>query len=368
MIRKKILIISHLIYPAQSPRSQRATELAIELAVQGNDVTLYAVLGKYDYMKLSAAYGLKIRNIGNLVLSKLNSDGTSGNSLLQRVLIRLFEKLLEFPDIELLFRIPRLISREENVDLLISVAKPYAVHFGCALAKSLNKKSFPKKWIADCGDPFMGDAFDKPYFYFKYLEKWFCKNADFLSVPTENVIENYYSEFRNKIKVIPQGFKFTGNSNLSKFTQNPVPTFAYAGVFYKEKRDPTPFLEFLSSLEPDFRFIIYTKDDTLIKPYYDKLGNKLDVRNYIERNQLLYELGKMDFLVLIENLNNYGSPSKLIDYAIVNRPILSIPSDNIPYEKIKEFLRGDYKNRLVVNNLERYNISNVARQFMSLIK
>ena len=37
---KKILIISKFFYPANTPRSFRTTELAIELAKQGHDVTV----------------------------------------------------------------------------------------------------------------------------------------------------------------------------------------------------------------------------------------------------------------------------------------------------------------------------------------
>ena len=46
---KSILIISQHIFPKQTPRAHRTTELAIELSRQGYDVTVYAVLGKYNY-------------------------------------------------------------------------------------------------------------------------------------------------------------------------------------------------------------------------------------------------------------------------------------------------------------------------------
>ena len=45
----KILIISQHIFPIQTPRAIRTTELVKELTRQGHKVIVYAVLGKYNY-------------------------------------------------------------------------------------------------------------------------------------------------------------------------------------------------------------------------------------------------------------------------------------------------------------------------------
>jgi hypothetical protein len=364
---KRIVIISRTIFPAINPRSFRATELSLELARQGHDVTLYAVLGNYDYSEYESEHKLKIRNIGRMFFAKFNSDGTQRRTLIDRILNKLLNSLLEFPDIELMFKIPKIIESEKNVDLLISIAIPYPIHWGCALSKSKTKQYFPKIWVADCGDPYMGNQFGSHFFYFKYLEKWFSKKADYLTVPSENIITFYYPEFRNKIKVIPQGFKFEDIDYSKVFYHNSVPTFAYVGDFYKNMRDPSLFLTYICSLEVKFKFVIYTKNDDLIRPYEKKLKDKIEVRSYITRKQLLSELSKMDFLLSIQNLNNYGSPSKLIDYTIVKRPILNISSNSLPIDTINEFFAGNYLNQFIVKNLEQYNISNVAKQFISLI-
>src|SRR5690606_30622624 len=108
--------------------------------------------------------------------------------------------------------------------------------------------TFPKNWIADCGDPFMGNKFRTRAFYFKYVEKWFCRKADFLSVPIEGAIQAYYPEFKEKIKVIPQGFNFKDFAIPESVPNNPLPTFIYAGTFYPGLRDPTSFLEYLATL------------------------------------------------------------------------------------------------------------------------
>jgi hypothetical protein len=83
---------------------------------------------------------------------------------------------------------------------------------------------------------------------------------------------------------------------------------------------------------------------------------------------MIKEIEKMDFLVNIENINLPGQlPSKLIDYAISNRPILSINPGKFKSENVIEFFNGNYQNRLVVDNLEDYRIEYVTNKFMDLI-
>ena len=73
-------------------------------------------------------------------------------------------------------------------------------------------------------------------------------------------------------------------------------------------------------------------------------------------------------VVNIENINLPGQlPSKLIDYAISNRPILSINTSNFKSENVIEFLNGNYQNRLAVDNLEDYRIEEVTNKFIDLI-
>jgi hypothetical protein len=76
----------------------------------------------------------------------------------------------------------------------------------------------------------------------------------------------------------------------------------------------------------------------------------------------------MDFLVNFENKNNVQSPSKLIDYAIVGKPVLSIKPFKLKRQIVNEFLKRNYTNQLVIENIEQYNIQNVSRRFLNLIK
>jgi hypothetical protein len=367
MHKKHFLIVAQTIFPAQTPRSLRATELAKELGRQGEKVTLYAVLGNYNYELFEKDNYIKVKNIGRMWFSKINSAGTHNVTIIDRALKRLFGKLLEFPDIELMFRIVNIFKNERNVDCIITVGMPYPLHWGAALAKTLFPKKFPKKWIADCGDPYMGNKFDKKFFYFKYIERWFCHKANYITIPLEEARDGYYKEFKDKIKIIPQGFNFDHLPIPDQHSRNTVPYFAYAGVFYRKKRDPTLFLQYLTTLKQDFKFFIFTPTSDLIEPFIEKLGSKIEVYSYVSRDNLLKILIKMDFLINIENGTRIHSPSKLIDYALTTRPILSLDPYFLNTEIINDFLRGDYSKRLIVKDIEQYNIKNVVSKFMELV-
>ena len=60
---KSILIISQHIFPKQTPRAHRTTELAIEFSKQGYDVTVYAVLGSYNYNTFAKRHNINIKPI-----------------------------------------------------------------------------------------------------------------------------------------------------------------------------------------------------------------------------------------------------------------------------------------------------------------
>lgn len=370
MEQKKIVIISRTITPSNRPRAHRATELAKQFARLGHEVLLYANLGAYDYNNFEKTFGLKVHNIANMWFSILDSDDKRKKPVVGGLIRKLGHYLFEFPEIELMFRMPKILREEKDIDLLITVAVPHPLHWGVALAKFFNTTDFAKVWVADCGDPYMGNKMTskKKPFYFKYLEKWFSREADFISIPFANAINGYYKEFHHKIKVIPQGYSFENMEELCTSPNNKIPTFAYTGTFYPLSRNPTLFLEFLTGLDLDFKFIIYTSNITLLKPFQDRLDSRMEIREYIPRNQLLEKLSCMDFLVNFENGNQVHLPSKLIDYSLSNRPILSLQSDYIDEDTFKDFLKGNYTKRLKIDDIDQYNITSVADKFLNLIR
>ncbi|PAU92846.1 hypothetical protein CK503_14250 [Aliifodinibius salipaludis] len=352
-----------------SPRSFRTTELVKEFARQGHEVTLLTVKDDEHHIAFEDEYGVTIKDLGPLHFPEIILNGEHGLSrLFKRIMRRGLLQLFEYPNIELLFKVKHALKTESGYDMLISIAVPHSIHWGVAKAMK-GKGEVADLWVADCGDPYMGskiDSYNKT-FYFKYLEKEFCRKADFITVPVEDAKLGYYPEFRDKIEVIPQGFRFDEvEIDYSSYSKHEVPTFAYAGGFIPGGRDPRPFLDHLLSTDRDFKFIIYTKSSDMVKPWVEVSSGRIEIRDYIPRKELLKILSTMDFLVNFENQSSLMVPSKLIDYYLAGRPVLNISANGIDNEKVGRFLDGNYEQKYKYNGVERYRIENVCSQFLKL--
>jgi glycosyltransferase involved in cell wall biosynthesis len=365
-IKRRILLVSNGFYPELSPRSFRATELAKEFYRQGHEVVVVSKYREHDYSDFLNEFPVTFKMWGKSRFPIVPSIKNRRLGLISRGLSRFLLLLFEYPGIEDMFHVKKALRNENGYDLMISFAAPYPIHWGVAWARTA-KHTVAKIWVADCGDPYMldtNDSFGKP-FYFRYFEKLFGHKADFITIPREEMKKYYYKEFHNKIRIIPQGFNFEEvKLNKTKPT-NKVPTFAFAGTFIRTTRNPGPLLEYLSELESDFRFIIYTKDAQLVLPYIKSFKHKIEIRDYIPRPDLLFILSQMDFLVNIGYDPATQSPSKLIDYAFAKRPVLNIDS-GFNKNIVEEFIAGDYSKQMVIPDVEKYNIKNVACKFLDL--
>ncbi len=370
MIHKKVLIIGANISDSTSPRVMRIVELTKELLRQGHRVVLYiADHNKPNLLKSTDYQKLQIKSLGKKQKAFIQRKG-----LIFRIINKVLDLYFLYPSIEYYSLVKKTIKKEigNQYDLMISVAVPHSIHWGCAaLINKRNKQLLCQRWVADCGDPFMGElTAGKPRpFYFKYIEKYAFRKADYISVPLANAKYGYYEEFWPKLRVIPQGFNFEEIKLYDGVIDNKIPTFIYAGGFVKGCRDPYSLLEYLETLDCAFKFIVYTKSggENFFNHISDKLKKNIEVKPYILRLELLYIMSQADFLVSFE----YGcsiqqSPSKLIDYALAKRPILSIDSKKLDTSLVDEFLSGDYKRQFIVSNIEQYNIRNIAKEFISL--
>lgn len=365
---KKILLVSNGFFPEISPRSYRVTELAKEFSRQGHDVTVITKYRDHDYTDFLRQYPINFKMWKKSFLKPMPSSFNRLGALLSSVISRALLMLFEYPAIEDMFRVKTMLKKEEGYDLLISFAVPHPVHWGVAWSRN-KRHTIAKTWVADCGDPYMGDVLDtyRKLFYFGYFEKWFGKKADYIAIPIASAIKAYYPEFKNKIRIISQGFQFDLKTDVNQQHNNPVPTFAYAGGFIQGVRDPQPLLQFLSTLDRPFKFLVFTNSHEIINGYKEKLKDKLVVSGYIPRNELMELLPSMDFLVNFDNNTKLNSPSKLIDYAIVNRPVLNI-EHGFNEQSILNFIQGDYSEAMRLPEPAQFHISNVSRQFLELLK
>lgn len=366
--KKKILLVSNGFYPEISPRSYRATELAKEFSRQGHKVTVISKYRDYDYSDFLNEFPVKFKMWNKPILHSIPDLSNKFFHILGKGISRILTLLFEYPGIEEMVSVKKILKYETGYDLMISFAVPYTIHWGVAWSRT-EKHSIAGIWIADCGDPYMGDVIDsfrKP-FYFGFLEKWFCRKADFISIPVEGARSGYYTEFHSKIRVIPQGFDFklNGDDKNIVLPSNCIPTFAYAGSFIPGVRDPKPLFQFLSGLDHPFKFLVFTNDLRLVSEYKTILNEKLVLSNYIPRDELITVLAGMDFLINFDNNTKLNSPSKLIDYAIAKRPVLNITRD-FKREDLLAFINGDYRKQLHIPDALGFHIKNVSNLFLKL--
>lgn len=363
----KIIIIAGTITPHITPRAFRTTELACSLANLGHDVTVYAILGDFDYSEFQSKTHVKVRDLGPSKWGNPNSDGKNNRSLVSKALEKLLWRIIDYPKTEYYFKTKRALKEEDNFDYLITIAQPFPIHWGAASVR----KKFPGKfkyWTADCGDPFICNPnIKRCKLILAPIEKFWCRYVDRITIPVQGAINGYFPEYRDKISVIPQGIDFKSIA-LAEYKKKEIPTFLYSGVVIAQRRDPTNFLKYLVSIKDrEFLFIVYSTSP-MFADYKEQLGDHLEIRNYVPRLELIREQSSMDFLINIQNSNPVQVPSKLIDYSLTERPILNISSQFSNNEKIafEEFLEGNYSKKYIVENVSQYDSDNVAKKFISL--
>lgn len=360
----RILIISRNTFPHQSPRGFRTAELSEELVRLGHEVIVYSITGKYDYTHYMSETGVQIKGIPTM-FDKNANDKSRRLNVLDRILLRLFSRSLFFPDIELMYRVPTIIAKEKDIDLLITIAFPHTIHWGAAVYKKKHSDKFPHVWVSDCGDPFFLNPFFKAPKCFKKYEILSCRLTDYITIPTKEAIDGYFKEFHDKIRIIPQGFDFC-KTPADKYESNEVVTFAFAGAVYDGKRDPRPFMDYLLHSGLEYKFIMYLRSP-LEERFVTESNSRIEYRLNYKRRDIIWECGRADFLINVTNPTVVQSPSKLIDYGITGRPVLDISTlfDEADKQRFINFCNGDYSDAHHIN-VENYRIERIAKGFIAL--
>lgn len=91
------------------------------------------------------------------------------------------------------------------------------------------------------------------------------------------------------------------------------------------------------------------------------------LREALPSERLIERSAAADFLINFDNTTSNATPSKLIDYAMTGRPILSFNDRTFDPDGFRAALRGDYRAQVRGIDLSQYDIRNVAAQFIDLI-
>lgn len=378
---RKLLIATVQFYPDPTPRGNRVFELARGFAQRGWKVEVLLFWDARDrasHQKLTEEYGIAVdylcKDSSNQDLqhfpawfsmpkkSRVPAGKSEGGLFLN--FSEEFRRVYWFA--RAVFTL--LLKFAKGPAVFISISNPRYVH----LFSSLALRIFPgRKFtaIAEYGDAASPAAAGENRFVARAFDRIVVMNEK---------MKDWYGSFKERkdIVVIPHGFNLQ-ETKKAVYEKNDVPSFAYAGRFWKEIRDPTFFFEFLRTCKYDFRFYVYWNDagkgawpatawvHQMLTTYKALLGEKLIVKDPLPRLDLIYELSKQDFLVDFSNRTGIQEPSKLIDYTLMERPVLSFNQSNFRPEMFEAFLRGQYEQSPKVD-LSKHDIDRVMDLYLDV--
>ncbi|WP_413581369.1 hypothetical protein [Bdellovibrio sp. HCB288] len=374
--KRNILIISYYFHPQISPRAFRAYELAKELSKNYNVQVLTPVpptSSHQPFEQISLPRGIR-----KLKSQPQNAPPLKTFAMQESPLKNALRKLLHFSlpgGLSTLFGISVYRNRhllKEKYAAIISIGLPLGSHLGAYLLKK--KLHMTDNMILDYGDPFSRNP-KSHWSPFNYLfEKTLLNRTNHVVVPVKNAIPAFYGLIAtDKINVIPQGLNIE-EVETEDYKRNSIPKIAYAGLFYKDIRDPEGFLRKALGLAQNFKLIFLTdttsaENNQLLSKYKEMdIHGRLQILEAIPRKQCISFLSTCDFLINFRNKSATQSPSKLIDYTLAKRPILDICSDTSDTSVFEKFLVEDYSQAQSPIDLNDYDIRTVAKKFSALIE
>lgn len=362
-MKKRILLMCGTFYPNNNPRAVQCTELYKELENRGYEIDLCIPEKKQLFTP---------DEVNNILLAKEPSKEKNfikKYTFLKGIISKTACFFIGQKAFYIYYRWIKKAVDLNRYDVLISVSAPfYNIVLGARLLKKCRKHSIVS--ICDNGDPFYDPK--KHSFIVKEIQIHSYKQFDYVCFPVENA-RPYYSKYvdEKKMKIIPQGRDFS-NIRLKKYRKNDTPTFAYAGCFFTDIRNPDSFLNALEEIDRPFLFVLFTETigevyEKILLKHKKKLKNRLKICSFLPRVECIYELSGMDFLVNFENISATQTPSKLIDYSLSKRPIMSVNQNRINKKQINDFMNGLYDDRVIID-ISQYDIKNVANKYEMLME
>jgi hypothetical protein len=355
----KLAIVGADYIPSTSPRAIRINNLVNGLSDYFERIDVYLPIDVKNSSNLKNVYFWNFSSKGNAKKSLINQ------SIFKRILLRIGFLLLDFPDVLYIRQLGRTKAILDS-DIILSIGVPHSIHWGVSLL--ICKGRTNKTWIAESSDPFFTkgmDLFPKP-FYFRILENKFLKQVNKVVVPFEGAKSAYPKIYRDKFKIIPQGFD-ENEFNKYKLSENKnkIFTLTYAGSLYKFGRNPYLFLTSVLNSQLEFKFNLIINNFNLIPSgcFDDK---RFNVCEFIDRSALYRLLGNSDAIISFSNISETQSPSKIIEYSFLKKPIFSIDLRRDKSDKIERIILGkevplDY-NKLQFTNEQ------VIKSFVEIIK
>lgn len=359
---RRLLMMCGTFYPFNNPRAVQCTELYKELKKRGYDIDLCIPEKKKLYHSDQVEILLKEAPVKekNYIKEYTPIKGMISKTVCFFIGQKAF--YIYYPWLKTHVNI-------NDYSAIICVSAPfYNVVLGARLMKRRGKQNIVS--ICDNGDPFYDPT--KHSVFVRKIQEWAYSQFDYICFPVSSA-KKYYIKYADekKLKVIPQGRDFS-SIQLKEYHKNDCPTFAYAGCFFTDIRNPDNFLSMLEKVEKPFRCVLFTETvgevyQKILLKHKKQLKDKLEIHPFLPRSECIYELSGMDFLVNFQNMSQVQTPSKLIDYSLAKRPIYSTRQDNVNKKDFEMFLDGNYDSATKVD-ISMYDIRKIADQYVEMIE
>ncbi len=364
----RLLIVSNFYTPMVSPRAFRWATIAEHWVGQGHDVDVVCawISARPRHEILN---GVHLHRVGKSMVQALREwvrqpstgvgrDGRMpGTSYVMERKRRLAAftkwvhdhtwKRIYWPDYACLWYFPALIKGKQLLasrrhDGLVTVSIPFTSHLvGLRL-----KRALPSiRWVVDIGDPFsFSDAApqnnQKLYQRLNYYaERIVFGAADAVTVTTGQTLQRYatvFPESAEKTRVVPplvsivesepgEDAVFSGAGKLR---------LMFMGTLYKHIRNPDFLLQLFARVlqtsladrvELHFFGNIHDCEESF-GAYRSLLGEKIFLHGVVSHETAIRAMHQADILVNIGNRTAHQVPSKVVEYACVGKPILSLMS------------------------------------------
>lgn len=378
----RILIVSYFYYPESTPRAYRAFELVEELKKEGHIVDILTCQNEaisYNENNINLVKPGFFLNRNKNFNPSSQGKLSSGEGFIQKTLKKglcFYNRILGGRTIEGAYYMYRWLKANsmQEYDLCISIGLPFCSHLATSFAR---KKGYlrTKRLVFDYGDSYYKNKHMQLFYTAFKVEEKCLKQVDAVTVPIVEALGNFNCFNQTfSLSVIPQGFYFEQDEfdTINLKPLNNKPSIVFAGNFYKGIRNPIPFFKkikqegLIDSIEFTFFTDLTNSFNENVCLQMTEMGFKLGVNPFIPRNKLIKELSQHDILLNIGNADPTALPSKLIDYGLSKRPILTIDENlDDAIALLYAFIDGNYERRTVVD-LDKYHISNVTKQFLKL--
>ncbi|MDF1494091.1 hypothetical protein [Caproiciproducens sp. CPB-2] len=285
----------------------------------------------------------------NHVNLSIHKSWSISNNWVKKEISRIAVFFPDYADSHIFFRNAKKYfkkNKNQNFDIIFSTYGPLASHQIGKNIKKLNKNAF---WIADFRDAVLSDFVPIGFkHYCKNYSNRICKNADVITAVSQGVIDGLYIKNNIKKMVISNGFDRDDIRYFTKFDSHRKFILSYTGSLYSGKRDLSVLFKALHELinenliEEEKVSICYAGGEediffSQVRPFF--LENISLSYGKLERKAALHLQSDSDILLLASwntEKSNGIVTGKFLEYMMMDKPVISVITGEIPNSKIKE--------------------------------